>query len=349
MKRGGVGDARPTEGPSPKWRRRIASSPKRGNSDGRVARRFERGRAADGGVRRRRDGVRRCSAERHSRSQLHARLSRRQAQEPLRRRRSRRKARVPVVSGTEMNTPGQNFVYSLSFPSSAVGGGVSARRLHVYAHSVLQRELGLGYLSAWARRTSPRSRRRRFLCRGGARLAARRRTKLRALDAGASPNNCWKTELKVRDERHSADGTRRQLVGPDKLDLIRPKPSSNRGVVSSSPRSRQSACASPISSFSSSSPITAGNRRSPAVLAPRRWRICRTTFPATRRPFPATRRSSASSSSARASTLQGRRALHRRDRLSLAADRQVQRRLRLQLRGWTAGICAARRAGDHLA
>jgi hypothetical protein len=58
---------------------------------------------------------------------------------------------LPVVVGTEMNSPGQKFVDS--FDSAELGPLTPTflKGAHiVYAHSVLQRNCGLGYLSDWA-------------------------------------------------------------------------------------------------------------------------------------------------------------------------------------------------------
>jgi hypothetical protein len=58
----------------------------------------------------------------------------------------------PIIVGTEMNAPGNKFVDSFDtaellplFPQFLRGAYI------VYAHSVLQRECGLGYLSEWSR------------------------------------------------------------------------------------------------------------------------------------------------------------------------------------------------------
>jgi len=61
------------------------------------------------------------------------------------------KLNLPVVMGTEMNSPGQKFVDD--FESEELKPLVPAflKGAHiVYAHSVLQRQCGLGYTSAWA-------------------------------------------------------------------------------------------------------------------------------------------------------------------------------------------------------
>jgi hypothetical protein len=58
----------------------------------------------------------------------------------------------PVVVGTEMNAPGNKFVDDFSTAELKPLVPVFLKGAHiVYAHSVLQRESGLGYLSDWAK------------------------------------------------------------------------------------------------------------------------------------------------------------------------------------------------------
>jgi len=58
---------------------------------------------------------------------------------------------LPVVVGTEMNTPGQNFVDSFDAEELKPLVPIFLKGAYiVYAHSVLQRESGLGYSSKWA-------------------------------------------------------------------------------------------------------------------------------------------------------------------------------------------------------
>ena len=60
---------------------------------------------------------------------------------------------LPVVVGTEMNSPGQKFVDSFDSEELKPLTGVFLKGAHiVYAHSVLQRMCGLGYVSDWAGR-----------------------------------------------------------------------------------------------------------------------------------------------------------------------------------------------------
>jgi hypothetical protein len=61
------------------------------------------------------------------------------------------KRHLPVVVGTEMNSPGQKFVDSFDTPELAELVPVFLKGAHiVYAHSVLQQQCGLGYTSRWA-------------------------------------------------------------------------------------------------------------------------------------------------------------------------------------------------------
>ena len=56
-----------------------------------------------------------------------------------------------VVEGTEMNSPGQKFVDDFNTEELAPLLPVFLKSAHIiYAHSVLQRQCGLGYTSAWA-------------------------------------------------------------------------------------------------------------------------------------------------------------------------------------------------------
>jgi hypothetical protein len=58
---------------------------------------------------------------------------------------------LPVVVGTEMNSPGQKFVDTFESAELTPLLPIFLKGAHVvYAHSVLQRECGLGYMSDWA-------------------------------------------------------------------------------------------------------------------------------------------------------------------------------------------------------
>ena len=61
------------------------------------------------------------------------------------------KHHFPIIVGTEMNAPGNKFVDSFGTAELKPLAPVFLKGAHiVYAHSVLQRQSGLGYLSAWA-------------------------------------------------------------------------------------------------------------------------------------------------------------------------------------------------------
>lgn len=63
------------------------------------------------------------------------------------------KLELPVVAGTEMNSPGQKFVDDFNSWELLPLVPVFLKGAHiVYAHSVLQRRCGLGYTSDWAKK-----------------------------------------------------------------------------------------------------------------------------------------------------------------------------------------------------
>ena len=64
------------------------------------------------------------------------------------------KMNLPVLVGTEMNSPGQKFVDSFETNELSVLVPVFLKGAHiVYAHSVLQQQCNLGYTSLWAKET----------------------------------------------------------------------------------------------------------------------------------------------------------------------------------------------------
>ncbi len=66
------------------------------------------------------------------------------------------KHHFPVIVGTEMNAPGNKFVDSFATAELSPLAPVFLRGAYiVYAHSVLQRPSGWGYLSDWAKKTFP--------------------------------------------------------------------------------------------------------------------------------------------------------------------------------------------------
>ncbi|MHC4417760.1 MAG: amidohydrolase family protein [Planctomycetota bacterium] len=59
---------------------------------------------------------------------------------------------LPVVVGTEMNSPGQKFVDDFDSKQLSPVLGVFLKGAYiVYAHSVLQQQAGLGYTSEWSK------------------------------------------------------------------------------------------------------------------------------------------------------------------------------------------------------
>jgi hypothetical protein len=66
------------------------------------------------------------------------------------------KLHFPIIVGTEMNSPGNKFVDSFETAELKPLVPVFLRGARIiYAHSILQRQSGLGYLSAWARKAFP--------------------------------------------------------------------------------------------------------------------------------------------------------------------------------------------------
>ena len=60
----------------------------------------------------------------------------------------------PIIVGTEMNAPGNKFVDDFNTAELKPLAPVFLKGAYiVYAHSVLQRESGLGYLSSWAKKS----------------------------------------------------------------------------------------------------------------------------------------------------------------------------------------------------
>jgi hypothetical protein len=95
----------------------------------------------------------------------------------------------PVVAGTEMNSPGQKFVDALSSDElKPLAPTFLSSAYIVYAHSVLQRECGLGYLSPWAKDRFPSpAAKNAFFAAAGRALRPGAETKLSGLDAGVAP------------------------------------------------------------------------------------------------------------------------------------------------------------------
>jgi hypothetical protein len=95
----------------------------------------------------------------------------------------------PVIVGTEMNAPGNRFVDDFSMAELKPLAPVFLKGAHiVYAHSVLQRESSLGYLSAWAKmsfaKTAARS---DFFAKLGRQLQPAVEDRLRGLPSDVTP------------------------------------------------------------------------------------------------------------------------------------------------------------------
>jgi hypothetical protein len=95
----------------------------------------------------------------------------------------------PVIVGTEMNAAGNKFVDAFGTAELKPLVPVFLRGAHiVYAHSVLQRQSGLGYLSAWAKKTfaSPATKN-NFYEQLGRELQPAMENRLSGLTTGATP------------------------------------------------------------------------------------------------------------------------------------------------------------------
>jgi hypothetical protein len=101
---------------------------------------------------------------------------------------------LPVVGGTEMNSPGQKFVDDFDTEELALLLPVFLKGAHiVYAHSVLQSRCGLGYTSPWAdEHLGSAQRKNEFFEQIGATLLPQREESLRGLGDRASPKDILK-------------------------------------------------------------------------------------------------------------------------------------------------------------
>jgi len=95
----------------------------------------------------------------------------------------------PVIAGTEMNAPGQKFVDSFSSAELKPLAPMFLRSAHIVcAHTVLQRELGLGYLSPWAKASfSSIATKNEFFAAAGRALRPGGEKRLSVIDASTSP------------------------------------------------------------------------------------------------------------------------------------------------------------------
>lgn len=99
-----------------------------------------------------------------------------------------------VVEGTEMNSPGQKFVDDFRTEELAPLLPVFLTGAHiVYAHSVLHRQCGLGYCSAWAdKHFDTAERKNAFFEQVGMTLKPQQEDKLAGLKSTASPSDVLK-------------------------------------------------------------------------------------------------------------------------------------------------------------
>jgi hypothetical protein len=104
------------------------------------------------------------------------------------------KLHLPVVVGTEMNSPGQKFVDSFETAELLPLAPVFLKGAHiVYAHSVLQQQCGLGYMSEWARsRFRDIAEKSEFFEQVGRMLEPQREELLGELDENTSPEQILK-------------------------------------------------------------------------------------------------------------------------------------------------------------
>jgi hypothetical protein len=103
------------------------------------------------------------------------------------------KNHFPIVVGTEMNAPGNKFVDAFETAELKPLAPIFLKGAHiVYAHSVLQRESGLGYLSEWAKRNfHSASAKNDFFEKLGRELEPDKEDKLRALPPVATPETVF--------------------------------------------------------------------------------------------------------------------------------------------------------------
>ena len=99
------------------------------------------------------------------------------------------KHQLPIIVGTEMNAPGRNSsTCSHSAELKPLAPAFLRGACIFYAHSVLQRECGLGYLSAWASRSfSSLAAKNDFFAAAGRVLSPGAENSLSALDAAITP------------------------------------------------------------------------------------------------------------------------------------------------------------------
>jgi hypothetical protein len=101
------------------------------------------------------------------------------------------KHHFPIMVGTEMNSPGNKFVDSFETAELKPLVPVFLRGAHIfYAHSVLQRQSGMGYLSQWAAATfTTTTAKNEFFEKLGRELTPAKEDQLRDLTATVAPSH----------------------------------------------------------------------------------------------------------------------------------------------------------------
>ena len=99
------------------------------------------------------------------------------------------KLHLPVVVGTEMNSPGQKFVDSFDTEELSPVAPIFLKGAYiVYAHSVLQQRCGLGYTSNWARKNfKSTAEKNEFFQEVGSLLQPEQENRLVSITADATP------------------------------------------------------------------------------------------------------------------------------------------------------------------
>ena len=97
---------------------------------------------------------------------------------------------LPIVCGTEMNSPGQKFVDDFKTKELSQFVPLFLKGAYiVYAHSALQRQCGLGYISKWAKKNfASVAEKNDFFCNVGESLEPSRENLLAGLDERSKPD-----------------------------------------------------------------------------------------------------------------------------------------------------------------
>ncbi|MBN1126531.1 MAG: hypothetical protein JXA82_16110 [Sedimentisphaerales bacterium] len=103
---------------------------------------------------------------------------------------------LPIIVGTEMNSPGQKFIdnFETAELSPYMPLFLQGARI-VYAHSVLQRQCGLGYTSGWAKKLFPdRGERNQFYETVGREIEPAQEHRLAAVNTDTKPDDLFKLQ-----------------------------------------------------------------------------------------------------------------------------------------------------------